>query len=183
MHNPLIFRAEIFPEMNGQRAQSRVHKAVANRLRVVLAAGQRKCCRMVTYGTENISCATVQTPKTQIFVGNTAFRAHILHTGQSRHECYPAVRQEPLAQLSGRAEESHITGNEQRYVLFCALYCLLSQLGERADLRLGRQCRKPFCREHRLRRFQRVNRFAGQRVRRAHARTDYGEYALHFFRL
>ena len=70
-----------------------------------------------------------------------------------------------------------------KYVLFCALYCPLSQLGECADLRLGRQCRQPFCREHRLRRFQRANRFAGQRVRSAHARPDDGEYALHFFRL
>ena len=68
MQHTLVLRAEIFPEMNGQRAQSRVRKAVANRLRVVFAAGQRKCCRMVTYGTENIACATVQTLKTQIFV-------------------------------------------------------------------------------------------------------------------
>ena len=128
MHNPLIFRAEIFPEMNRERAQSRVHKAAANRLRVVLAAGQRKCCRMVTYGTENISCATVQTLKTQIFVGNTAFRAHILHTGQSRHKCYPAVRQEPLAQLSGRAEESYVAGNQQRRVPGITGNCTLSQL-------------------------------------------------------
>ena len=88
---------------------------------------------MVTYGTENISCATVQTLKTQIFVGNTAFRAHILHTGQSRHECYPAVRQEPLAQLSGRAEESYIAGNEQSCVLFCALVIARSASSENAQ--------------------------------------------------
>ena len=128
MHNPLIFRAEIFPEMNRERAQSRVHKAAANRLRVVFTAGQCKCCRMVTYGTENISCATVQALKTQIFVGNAAFCAHILHTGQSRHECYPAIWQEPLAQLSGRAEESYVAGNQQRRVPGMTGNCPLSQL-------------------------------------------------------
>ena len=138
---------------------------------------------MVTYGTENISCATVQTLKTQIFVGNTAFRAHILHTGQSRHECYSAVRQEPLAQLSGRAEKSHVAGNEQRRVPGIAGNCPLSQLRERADLSFGGQRRQPFCREHRLRRFQRANRFAREGVHRAHACADDGEYALHFFRL